>query len=65
MKIKAQSPLLNGWEGTATITTESGASSYGRAVLVIEGEPIGTQDAWIASAPGGRGDTEGEGIAEA
>ena len=48
MKLKATSPLLNGWKGDAEITTNHSASSYGRAVLVIKGEAVGTADAALA-----------------
>lgn len=48
MKLKATSTLLNNWQGQAEITKEHPASSYGRAVLLIEGEPVGTAEAALA-----------------
>ena len=36
MKIKAFSPLLDGYETEARLTTEHAASSYGQPVLVID-----------------------------
>lgn len=47
MRIKATSPLLD-WEGEAVITAEHSASSYGQAVLVIDGEAVGTAEAALA-----------------
>jgi len=48
MKLHATNPLLNDWTGDAEITTEHSASSYGRLVLVIDGEPVGALDAMLA-----------------
>ncbi|MBU1208998.1 MAG: hypothetical protein KKH04_19095 [Proteobacteria bacterium] len=45
MRLKSHSPLLEGWEGEATISTEHPSSSYGQAVLLIEGEPVGVLEA--------------------
>lgn len=49
MKIKAFSPMLDGYETEAELTTEHAASSYGRPVLVIDtGDALGTQDVLLA-----------------
>lgn len=48
MKLKATSPLLEGWEGEAKITTGHPASSYFRPVLVIDGQAVGTLEAAMA-----------------
>ena len=48
MKLKAHSPMLNGWQGQGKITTEHSASSYGRPVLLVEGEPEDTFEAILA-----------------
>ncbi len=45
MRLKSHSPLLEGWEGEAELSTEHPASSYGQAGLLIEGEPIGPFEA--------------------
>jgi len=45
MRLKSHSPLLEGWEGEAELSTDHPASSYGQAVLLIEGEPVGTLEA--------------------
>jgi hypothetical protein len=47
MRLKSHSPLLNGWEGKAELSTEYSSSSYGQAVLLIEGEPVGTLEATL------------------
>ena len=49
MKIKAFSPLLDGYETEARLTTEHAASSYGQPVLVIDtGDALGTGDVALA-----------------
>lgn len=48
MKLKATSPLLEGWQGEAIITADHPASSYGRPVLIIEGQAVGTLEAVMA-----------------
>ncbi len=45
MRLKSHSPLLEGWEGEAELSTEHSSSSYGQPVLLIEGEPVGTLEA--------------------
>jgi len=49
MKIKAFSPLLDGYETEAELTTEHAASSYGQPVLVLDnGEALAPMDAALA-----------------
>jgi hypothetical protein len=48
MKLRATSGLLEGWEGEASITTETSASSYGIPVRLIDDEPVGAFDAIVA-----------------
>jgi len=49
MKIKAFSPMLDGYETEAELTTDHAASSYGRPVLVIDtGDALGTADVALA-----------------
>lgn len=49
MKLKAFSPLLNGYETEAALTTDHSASSYGRPVLVIDtGDALGPADCLLA-----------------
>jgi hypothetical protein len=48
MKLKAHSPLLNSWTGTARIATKSSASGYGFPVLTIAGEPVDLVGALLA-----------------
>ncbi|MDZ4241721.1 MAG: hypothetical protein U1D99_02750 [Candidatus Omnitrophota bacterium] len=49
MKLKAFSPLLNGYETEAALTTDHAASSYGRPVLVIDnGDALGPADCLLA-----------------
>lgn len=49
MKLKAFSPLLNGYETKAALTTDHAASSYGRPVLVIDnGDALGPADCKLA-----------------
>ena len=48
MRLQATSPLLDGWQGEARITTDTAASPYGVPVLLIEGEPVGTFEAALA-----------------
>ena len=48
MKLRAHSPSLNGWQGTAKISTKSSASSYGIPVLTIGGEPVELVGALLA-----------------
>jgi len=47
MKLKSHSPLLDGWEGEAELSTEHPASSYGQPVLLVDGEPVGTLEAAV------------------
>ena len=49
MRLKTFSPLLDGYETEAELTTEHAASSYSRPVLVLDnGEALGTTDAALA-----------------
>lgn len=48
MRLRAHSPLLDGWEGEADLSTNHSASSYGQPVLFIDGRPVGTLDAVLA-----------------
>jgi hypothetical protein len=49
MKLKSFSPILDGYESEAVLSTEHAASSYGQAVLVLDnGEALGTADAALA-----------------
>ena len=49
MKLKAFSPLLDGYETEAALTTDHAASSYGRPVLVIDtGDALGPADCLLA-----------------
>ncbi len=49
MRIKAFSPLLDGFTTSASLTTDHSASSYGQPVLVLEnGEALGPGDAALA-----------------
>lgn len=45
MRLRAHSPLLEGWEGEAELSTDHVTSSYGQAVLLVNGEPVGTLEA--------------------
>ena len=49
MKLKSFSPLLDGYETEAALTTDHSASSYGRPVLVIDtGDALGPADCKLA-----------------
>ena len=49
MKLKSLSPILDGYETEAVLSTEHAASSYGQPVLVLDnGEALGTGDAALA-----------------
>ena len=49
MKLKSFSPLLDGYETEAALTTDHSASSYGRPVLVIDtGDALGPADCLLA-----------------
>lgn len=50
MKLKAFSPLLDGFERKAVLTTNHAASSYGRPVLVLldNGDALGPGDCALA-----------------
>ena len=48
MKLKSNNPMLSGWSGTARITTDHPASSYGIPILVIDGNPVGVIDAALS-----------------
>ena len=49
MKLKSFSPLLDGYETEAALTTDHAASSYGRPVLVIDtGDALGPADCLLA-----------------
>jgi len=41
MLLRATSHLLDGWTGEAAISTRHPASTHGRPVLIIDGEPVG------------------------
>lgn len=45
MRLKSRSLLLEGWEGEAKVSRDHAACSYGQAVLLVEGEPVGTLEA--------------------
>ena len=45
MKLRAD--FSEPWEGSASITTDHPASSYGKPVLVIDGVAIGTLEAQL------------------
>jgi hypothetical protein len=48
MRLRATSPLLHGWEGEASLSTGHTAWKSGGAVLLVEGEPVGTAEATLA-----------------
>ncbi len=37
---------VTGWSGTATLTADHAAASYGQPVVIVDGEPIGTGESW-------------------
>jgi hypothetical protein len=46
MKLKALSPMLDGWEGTATLGTDLDAAPDGSQVLILDGQgPVKPEEA--------------------
>lgn len=48
LRVLAISAVVDGWEEVAQITSEPWASRDGKPVLVVEGEPVGPEEAWLA-----------------
>jgi len=48
MRVRSHSPILEGWEGEAELSTSHATSSYGQLVLLIDGQPVGVLDAVLA-----------------